>query len=126
MSAPVRAKVAALCEALLAGNIDLETAVELFGGIAPTANYATAGFEESKGTWGKMTAKADIKQALLFVFSLVRAVHSPYRIGRTQCSIFTGIGPEAESNHVTLRIKYGICPGISGIYPNPAAESNLG
>ena len=73
-----------------------------------------------------MTVKADIKQALLFVFSLVRAVHSPYRIGRTQCSIFTGIGPEAESNHVTLRIKYGICPGISGIYPNPAAESNLG
>ena len=43
-----------------------------------------------------------------------------------QCSIFTGIGPEAESNHVTLRIKYGICPGISGIYPNPAAESKLG
>ena len=126
MSAPVRAKVAALCEALLAGNIDLETAVELFGGIAPAANYATAGFEEGNGTWGKMTVKADIKQALLFVFSLVRAVHSPYRIGRTQCSIFTGIGPEAESNHVTLRIKYGICPGISGIYPNPAAESNLG
>ena len=43
-----------------------------------------------------------------------------------QCSTFTGIGPEAESNHVTLRIKYGICPAISGIYPNPAAESNLG
>ena len=26
----------------------------------------------------------------------------------TQCSIFTGIGPEAESNPVILRIKYGI------------------
>ena len=39
---------------------------------------------------------------------------------------FSGIGPEAESSPVTLRIKYGICPGISGISPNPAAESNLG
>jgi len=77
MTTPVRAKITALCEALLAGNIDLETAVELFGGIAPAANYATAGFEEGNGTWGKMTVKADIKQALLFVFSLVRAVHSP-------------------------------------------------
>ena len=43
-----------------------------------------------------------------------------------QCFPFPGIGPEAESSPVTLRIKYGICPGISGIYPNPAAESNLG
>ena len=77
MTTPVRAKITALCDALLAGNIDLETAVELFGGIAPAANYATAGFEEGNGTWGKMTVKADIKQALLFVFSLVRAVHSP-------------------------------------------------
>ena len=39
---------------------------------------------------------------------------------------FTGIGPEAKSNPVTLRIKYGIGPGISGIYPNPAAESKAG
>ena len=43
-----------------------------------------------------------------------------------QCFPFPGIGPEAESSHVTLRIKYGIYPGISGICPNPAAESNLG
>ena len=28
----------------------------------------------------------------------------------TQCGIFTGIGPEAESNHVGLRIKYGQIP----------------
>eukprot|EP00964_Phaeocystis_antarctica_P131491 scaffold95386_cov33-Phaeocystis_antarctica.AAC.2 len=51
---------------------------------------------------------------------------TPTRRPPGQCSTFTGIGPEAESNHVTLRIKYGIRPAISGIYPNPAAESNLG
>ena len=55
--------VAWLCEALLAGNIDLETAVELFGGIVPAANYATAGFEEVKGTWGKMTVGQGRHQA---------------------------------------------------------------
>ena len=43
-----------------------------------------------------------------------------------QCCPFTGIGPEAKSKPVTLRIKYGIYPIKSGIYPNPAAESNLG
>ena len=48
------------------------------------------------------------------------------RVKLYQCFPFTGIGPEAKSNPVTLRIKYGICPGISGICPNPAAESNLG
>ena len=44
----------------------------------------------------------------------------------TQFSIFTGIGPEAKSIPVTLRIKYGIIPKKSGIYPNPAAESKVG
>jgi len=29
---------------------------------------------------------------------------------RAQCSTFTGIGAEAESSPVTLRIKYGIIP----------------
>jgi hypothetical protein len=47
-------------------------------------------------------------------------------LGKNQCSIFTGMSPEAKSNAVTLRIKYGIIPKKSGIYPNPAAESNLG
>ena len=46
--------------------------------------------------------------------------------GRAQCSPFPGIGPDAESNPATLRIKYGINPGISGIYPIPAAESKVG
>ena len=31
-----------------------------------------------------------------------------------QCFPFTGIGPEAESNPVTLRIKYGIIPKKRG------------
>ena len=31
-------------------------------------------------------------------------------ISLTQCGTFPGIGPEAESNHVTLRIKYGKIP----------------
>ena len=39
---------------------------------------------------------------------------------------FTGIGPDAESNPATLRIKYGINPGKSGICPIPAAESKVG
>ena len=43
-----------------------------------------------------------------------------------QCSTFPGIGPEAESNPVILRIKYGIIPKKCGIYPNPAAELKLG
>ena len=43
-----------------------------------------------------------------------------------QCGIFTGIGPEAESNHVSLRIKYGQIPKKAGISPDPAAESNVG
>ena len=45
---------------------------------------------------------------------------------RAQCVIFTGIGPEAESNHVTLRIKYGKIPKKTGISPDPAAESKVG
>ena len=46
--------------------------------------------------------------------------------GRAQCSPFPGIGPDAESNPATLRIKYGINPGISGIYPIPAARIKSG
>ena len=44
----------------------------------------------------------------------------------SQCVIFTGIGPAAESNHVTLRIKYGKIPKKTGISPDPAAESKVG
>ena len=44
-----------------------------------------------------------------------------------QCCPFPGIGPEAKSKPViTIRIKYGIYPTKSGIYPNPPAESNVG
>ena len=43
-----------------------------------------------------------------------------------QCFPFPGIGPAAESNPATIRIKYGINPGISGICPIPAAESKVG
>ena len=52
--------------------------------------------------------------------------HVRSAVSRQQCCPFPGIGPEAESSPVTLRIKNAICPGISGICPNPAAESNLG
>ena len=45
---------------------------------------------------------------------------------RRPCATFTGIGPEAESNHVTLRIKYGKIPKKTGISPDPAAESKVG
>ena len=49
---------------------------------------------------------------------------------RAQCSRFTtrftGIGPEAESNRVTLRIKYGKIPKKTGISPDPASESKVG
>ena len=45
---------------------------------------------------------------------------------RQQCFPFPGIGPAAESNPATIRIKYGINPGISGICPIPAAESKVG
>ena len=45
---------------------------------------------------------------------------------RKQCGTFPGIGPEAESNHVTLRIKYGKIPKKTGISPDPAAESKVG
>ena len=44
----------------------------------------------------------------------------------SQCVIFTGIGPAAESNHVTLRIKSGKIPKKTGISPDPAAESKVG
>ena len=43
-----------------------------------------------------------------------------------QCATFTGIGPEAESNQVTLRIKSGKIPKKTGISPDPAAESKVG
>ena len=63
----------------------------------------------------------------------LRVIHGPFegecRLqsgGGAQCGIFTGIGPDAESNPATLRIKYGIIPKNSGIYPNPAAESKVG
>ena len=46
--------------------------------------------------------------------------------GVQQCFPFPGIGPAAESNPATIRIKYGINPGISGICPIPAAESKVG
>jgi hypothetical protein len=77
ISSDVRAKITKVVEALLAGSIDLELVTQLFGGIAPAKNRATIGFEEGDGTWGKMSVKADIKQALLFAFSLVRTVHLP-------------------------------------------------
>ena len=77
ITSDVRAKITKVVEALLAGNIDLELVTQLFGGIAPAKNRGTAGFEEGDGTWGKMSVKADIKQALLFAFSLVRTVHLP-------------------------------------------------
>ena len=48
------------------------------------------------------------------------------RASTSQCATFTGIGPEAESNHVTLRIKYGKIPKKTGISPDPAAESKVG
>ena len=41
-------------------------------------------------------------------------------------SAFPGIRPEAESNPPARRIKYAICPVVSGVYPNPTAEPNLG
>ena len=44
----------------------------------------------------------------------------------SQCFPFPRIGPDAESNPATLRIKYGMNPGISGICPIPAAESKVG
>ena len=44
----------------------------------------------------------------------------------SQCEAFPGIGPEAESNHVTLRIKSGKIPKKTGISPDPAAESKVG
>ena len=47
-------------------------------------------------------------------------------LGGAQCGIFTGIGPDAESNPATLRIKYGMIPKKAGISPDPAAESNVG
>ena len=48
------------------------------------------------------------------------------KASHAQCFRFTWIGPDAESNPATLRIKYGINPGKSGICPIPAAESKVG
>eukprot|EP00964_Phaeocystis_antarctica_P155442 scaffold124620_cov93-Phaeocystis_antarctica.AAC.1 len=77
LNSDVRAKISKFCEALLAGAVDLRVAVELFGGIAPAVGYATPGFEEANGTWGKMASRADIKQALALVLTMIRAVHVP-------------------------------------------------
>ena len=86
ISSDVRAKITKVVEALLAGSIDLELVTQLFGGIAPARNRATVGFEEGDGTWGKMSVKADIKQALLFAFSLVRTVHRAREPGADQAT----------------------------------------
>ena len=77
LSTDVRSKIAKFCEALLAGAIDLELAVELFGGISPADCLATAGHDEANGTWGKISVKPEIKQALTFAFSMIREVHVP-------------------------------------------------
>ena len=77
LNSDVRAKISKFCEALLAGAVDLRVAVELFGGIAPAVGYATPGFEEANGTWGKMASRADIKQALALV--LTHHGHAPLR-----------------------------------------------
>ena len=71
-------------------------------------------------------ASGSLDVTLLVAVAALAPARVEYSLDRWQCSIFTGIGPEAESKHVTLRINYGIFPGISGIYPNPAAESKLG
>ena len=76
-SSDVRKKIERFCEALLAGGIELELAVELLGGIAPAEEYVTFGFDEGLGTWGKMSVKAEIKQALLATFALMCQVHVP-------------------------------------------------
>jgi hypothetical protein len=76
-SRDVRKKIEMFCEALLAGGIELELAVELLGGIAPAEEYVTFGFDEGLGTWGKMSVKAEIKQALLATFALMCQVHVP-------------------------------------------------
>ena len=52
--------------------------------------------------------------------------HARENAGCEQCGTFTGIGPEAESNHVTLSIKTGKIPKKTGISPDPAAESKVG
>ena len=74
------------------------------------------------GGWGLTHVRGSLRWGLN-----VRPQVGPTRGNMaTQCSPFTGIGPEAKSKPVTLRIKYGIYPIKSGIYPNPAAESKLG
>ena len=63
--------------------------------------------------------------SLFFVASRVVPRLVP-RSAASQCGTFTGIGPEAESNHVTLSIKSGKIPKKTGISPDPAPESKVG
>ena len=73
----VRAKVDAMCEALLAGTVDLDAAVELLGGVAPADHTQLFGYAEANGTWGKISNREEIKKALSVVLSMIRAVHVP-------------------------------------------------
>ena len=73
----VRAKVDAMCEALLAGTIDLDAAVELLGGVAPADHTQLFGYAEADGTWGKISNREEIKKALALVLTMARAVHVP-------------------------------------------------
>ena len=73
----VRAKVDAMCEALLAGTIDLDAAVELLGGVAPADHTQLFGYAEADGTWGKISNREEIKRALALVLDMIHAVHVP-------------------------------------------------
>ena len=73
----VRTKVDAFCEALLAGTVDLDAAVELLGGVAPADHTQLFGYAEADGTWGKISDREEIKRALSAVLSMIRAVHVP-------------------------------------------------
>jgi len=73
----VRAKVDAMCEALLAGTIDLDAAVELLGGVAPADHTRLFGYAEADGTWGKISNREEIKRALALVLDMIHAVHVP-------------------------------------------------
>ena len=84
----VRAKVDAFCEALLAGTVDLDAAVELLGGVAPADHTQLFGFAEANGTWGKISDREEIKRALNAVLSMVRAVHVPL--------LGMAVGPEGD------------------------------
>ena len=81
------------------------------------------------GGWGRARASRDAATWVLGPPTHGFGVGAPGRgfaRSEKQCFPFTGIGPAAESNPATIRIKYGINPGISGICPIPAAESKVG